>query len=767
MRTILRLALSTVLATASLVTAVHAGPPAFSWQNVGGGNANAQINDIAVVPGSGDIVVIGTIFGTVNFGGATVTGNSNGSAFVARLTNRGVVKWAFASSGGTVRGSSIALDPAENIYVSGSVSGTTSFPSGGSLVSAGGTDVFLAQFNANGYALWSKRIGGTGNETPGIQMAVDTSGNIYITGAYTGTINIGGPAVASAGLEDIFFAKFNSSGTWQWQLLAGNTGSDYGEACAVDANNLPHVVGYFNGTILLGGSLTSAGGEDIFQAKYSANAVVQWSQRRGGTGNDEAGGVAVDASGNVYTTGLFTGTTNLGGGSVPSQGSADGFLAKYNSLGTHVWSKAMGGGGDDVTSAVALDPSGNPMVSGLMTTTMDFGGGNTIATNGGFDGFFAKFTSGGTHIWSRSVGGSSSPGTGDDTGSAIASDALGNAIGGGYFSGNATLGGPAVTVNGAWHDAFLVKYGVGEPAITQIKDIGNDQGRSVRISVNRSLLDDGTSAKPITEYQAFRRVLPLPNLTIGGPTTVPSGTWEYVASVPASAASTYRIVAPTLADSTKTLGMYRTKFFVRAATADPVVFFDSPVDSGYSLDNLSPGVPANFVYTAGTLHWNPSTAADFDYFSVYGSNTNSFASATLINYTTGVAMNVSAMVRNYYWVTATDFSGNEGKPAKVSPLSGSDVPLDYILSVSAYPNPFNPETTVRYTLPSKGHVRLEVFGLNGEKIATLVDGVRDAGAFMANWRGLDDSGSRVGSGVYFARLSTPSGSKTYKLVLLK
>jgi hypothetical protein len=214
--------------------------------------------------------------------------------------------------------------------------------------------------------------------------------------------------------------------------------------------------------------------------------------------------------------------------------------------------------------------------------------------------------------------------------------------------------------------------------------------------------------------------------------------------------------------------MYRTKFFVRAATADPRVFFDSPVDSGYSLDNLAPGVPTQFVYNAGLLSWDESSDADFDYFSVYGSATNSFGAATLIDYSVATSLDVSTDLYNYYWVTATDFSGNEGKPAKVSPLTGTgDNPRHYGLSVSAYPNPFNPETTVRYTVPLRGHVRLDIFDLRGEHVATLADREHEEGSFTAVWRGRNDGGEGVSSGVYFARLTTKAGDRTYKLVLLK
>src|SRR5678815_5666148 len=162
----------------------------------------------------------------------------------------------------------------------------------------------------------------------------------------------------------------------------------------------------------------------------------------------------------------------------------------------------------------------------------------------------------------------------------------------------------------------------------------------------------------------------------------------------------------------------------------PATFYDSDPDSGYSKDNLAPAAPQNFVYTAGNLSWLESTARDFDYFTVYGSNTNSFGAGTLVDYTISIGMNVNASPYVYYFVTATDFSGNEGKPAIVNSLSGvGGTPASYVLSVSNYPNPFNPRTTVKYTVPSRGHVDIDVYDASGAHVRTLFNGERNAGAY--------------------------------------
>lgn len=94
-------------------------------------------------------------------------------------------------------------------------------------------------------------------------------------------------------------------------------------------------------------------------------------------------------------------------------------------------------------------------------------------------------------------------------------------------------------------------------------------------------------------------------------------------------------------------------------------------------------------------------------------------------------------------------------------------PRSYVLSISSYPNPFNPRATIRYTVPSLGRVTIAVYDARGGHVATLTDEEKDAGAYTRDWDGSDGDGKTVGSGVYFARVVHPSGTKSYKVVLLK
>ncbi|MFH1573750.1 MAG: hypothetical protein ABIG68_07180 [Acidobacteriota bacterium] len=188
-------------------------------------------------------------------------------------------------------------------------------------------------------------------------------------------------------------------------------------------------------------------------------------------------------------------------------------------------------------------------------------------------------------------------------------------------------------------------YSYPAPTISSIQDIPNDQGGQVRISWFRSLYDHADGEISITNYGIYRRIPDALAGPAGGSNgcreeapllTYPPGDWDYVTTVPAAGEEDYNCVVPTLCDSTVD-GMCRSVFFMRAMTPDPAIHFDSQPDSGYSVDNLSPSVPGNFVWNyPAELTWDESEDADFDYFTIYGSDHEDLdENAVLIGYTTG------------------------------------------------------------------------------------------------------------------------------------
>ena len=164
----------------------------------------------------------------------------------------------------------------------------------------------------------------------GHSIAVDSSGNVFvIASSYQGSINFGGGNLTSKGFYDIFVASFTNSGVHRWSKSFGGTSSDGGHNVAVDSSGNVFVTGYYHGSVDLGGgTLASKGSYDIFVASLTTSGLHRWSNSFGGQSRDLSYGIAIDSSGNVFVTGIYEGTANFGSGNTTSKGDFDIFLIK-------------------------------------------------------------------------------------------------------------------------------------------------------------------------------------------------------------------------------------------------------------------------------------------------------------------------------------------------------------------------------------------------------------------------------------------------------
>jgi hypothetical protein len=337
---------------------------------------------------------------------------------------------------------------------------------------------------------------------------------------------------------------------------------------------------------------------------------------------------------------------------------------------------------------------------------------------------------------------------------------------------------------------------VAKPAalITSVKDVPNDQGRQVRVTWNSSRFDGIDPEKTIVEYNLWRKakgpmgkISPAAQPTPtdiqaakhpGGQAYIAGTLWDFVATVPARQFARYAYIAPTLGDATATDTTLST-FMVSAHTDDPMVYFDSNPATGYSVDNLAPGVPSNFVAneivqneaSAIELTWDESEDEDFAYFALYrdGSTEPILRTIKLSYVDTDVAVGES----HDYALTAFDFAGNESQAAKVSVVVTSvaakahtAIPQAFALHQN-YPNPFNPETVIRFDVPRESLVQVEVYNFLGQKVRTLVDRPYAPGTYQVRWDGLDSNGRPLPSGVYAYQLHAGQVTITRKMVLIR
>ena len=198
--------------------------------------------------------------------------------------------------------------------------------------------MFVTKLNSSGVHQWTTTLGGTNYENAR-EVAVDGPGNVYVTGLFKGTVDFGAGNVTAGGFDstDVFVTKLNASGAHQWTTTLGGTNLQRAREVAVDGPGNVYVTGLFTGTVDFGaGDVTSAGNSDVFVTKLNSSGAHQWTTTFGGTSYDFGWGVAVDGSSNVYSTGYFEGTVDFGAGNVTSAGSYDVFVVKLNSAGQAV-----------------------------------------------------------------------------------------------------------------------------------------------------------------------------------------------------------------------------------------------------------------------------------------------------------------------------------------------------------------------------------------------------------------------------------------------
>jgi len=365
------------------------------WSRRFGGDADDQALGVTV-DDSGDVIVTGVCQNRVDFGdGTRISGGPEFDIFVAKYSGvNGEYMWAKRFEDlENGYGYSVAVDSRGEVLVTGQFTGSVDFSAGVDepLISAGGADIFVAKLSGiDGSHQWSRSFGSVGAEY-GYAIAVDGYGDVLVVGRFNSILNLGGATFNSAGSDDSFVAKLSGiDGSHQWSRSFGSAGYDYATAVAVDGSNNAIVTGYYEGSVNFGGgNLASAGAADIFLAKYSATGTHLWSKRFGGTGRDNAHGVAVDSDDGIVMTGSFWNTVDFSGGNdepLTSLHYSDIFVAKYSATGTHLWSERFGGNVSQAGKAVALNGTSNVAVAGCFEYKFDFLG-ELLISSGGYDAF--------------------------------------------------------------------------------------------------------------------------------------------------------------------------------------------------------------------------------------------------------------------------------------------------------------------------------------------------------------------------------------------
>lgn len=436
--------------------------PKLGWSKVFGAKDYDYCGGVAVNEASGDLFATGTFRGTEDFGGGSIS-SKGADIFVVSYTSAGAYRWSkrLGGSGTESDGArDVAVGSAGHVYVTGYVE-SPAVDFGGGPLSGGSKDVFVASFSGDGAHRWSKRYANTfssgGNY--GSTVAVDGSGRVCVGGGYSGSIDFGGGPLAFIGDFNPFVLVLKPDGSHLWSVGADKGSGDFsgGGKATIAASGQVYLCGDFRTSISFGGTkLSSGGNSDTFIAGFSSSGTHTWLRQIGTVGSDWPYGIGVDKQGNIYLTGSFSGTLDVGTNPLVAQGSRDGFVVSFTPAGDHRWSKRLGGsGGYDQGSAVVLDRNGNIYVGGSFEGTIDLGGG-PMTSNGTADLFVVSFSQTGAYRWSVGFGGVGTA-INSDSLSDLAVDGAGGVYVGGAFQGTMSLSGTPLSMksNGA-SDGFVL-----------------------------------------------------------------------------------------------------------------------------------------------------------------------------------------------------------------------------------------------------------------------------------------------------------------------
>ena len=405
----------------------------------------------------------------------------------------------------------IGVDGMGNVYVVGAFGDSVDLDPGlpdVKVYGSGLVDIYVQKLDALGNFVWAFSIGSSTIDQPH-DIHVEPSGDFYICGQMSGTVDfdpgVGTLLLTSAGSNDIFFAKYSTSGTLLFAKNMGGTDSDIGRSITVDGSGNIYLGGQFETTAdfdpgMTTANLTAVGFTDLFLAKYDASGNYLWAFSVGGGSFDGMQSIAISNSGDILATGYYDdsgvdfdpGAGNL---ALTSNGLSDIFVASYTPAGALNWAKSIGSINDDMGIGLVTDASNNVFVTGYfqgVATDFDPGAGTYPITAAGYDIFILKLDASGNFSWAKQIGGPM-----NEAAYNMATNASGNLYITGYFNGIPDFdpdAGVANLIAAGGMDIFIASYN-SSGALNWVRGIGSsttDQAMGICADALGSVYTCGT-----------------------------------------------------------------------------------------------------------------------------------------------------------------------------------------------------------------------------------------------------------------------------------
>jgi hypothetical protein len=401
---------------------------------------------------AGNVYVAGKYEENANFSNTILPCQGNHDIYLVKYDAGGALQWV-TTAGGSLGdyAEGVTTDGSSYVCIAGEIEGVNNpvyFQNSNiTLTSKALNDIFVAKYDLSGNLLWANEAGWYQNDKA-LSVTHDNAGNIYICGYFNDTAKFGANTfVYGYGGNDIFVAKYDANGNFQWVQKAGGPSRDEAKSIVCDASGNVYITGMFIGTATFGSQQVSApnGYMDTYLAKYSPSGVLQWVKNAGGAYDDVGWCLAIDNSGRIYMTGEFNAYATFDNIALTTSGNADAYVACYDQNGNVQWAKDAGGTLIDRARGIGTDGT-DLYITGQFGSTASFGGHTVVAADSS-DIFIAKINSSGNFIWAMSVGGTpdSIETLGYECGNAICAEANGYVFATGSILDNAVFGTTTVT----------------------------------------------------------------------------------------------------------------------------------------------------------------------------------------------------------------------------------------------------------------------------------------------------------------------------------
>ncbi len=390
----------------------------------------------------GSILSTGSFQGFSNFSSNSVQLNSNGveDIFILKIRPDGTPEWAKGIGGiGKDVGKKILVFSDDSFVVLGTFQNSIVFEQGNqneqTLISNGGTDIFIARFLADGTLVWAKNEGGSGNDIVN-DASISSNNEILLTGTFNNDSKFGAFDLFSSGLSDVFVASILNSGNVQWATSFGGSYNDEGKGIATTSDGSLIVAATTKGSFSIDNIPVPASGFDAnaLIVKFSASKNVLWVESISGILDETATALSVDKNNDIVLAGTFVGTFSNNGYFFTSNGIEDVFIFKYDQNKNFLWGTSFGGVNFDRVHSLFTDSTLSIYLAGFVEGLRSIGNSD-LSVFGSKDVLVAKYAPTGTNEWAISAGGNVV-----DEAYDINVDKNGSVFSTGFFNSNATFG---------------------------------------------------------------------------------------------------------------------------------------------------------------------------------------------------------------------------------------------------------------------------------------------------------------------------------------